>query len=87
MRKTDTSDTRRFRSADRVFRADDAWFVETREGDLGPYATREEAAMRLRQFIAEQESFAQAKAKLEKVRSEKSTKVDTSIWDKQIGID
>ena len=86
MRKTDTSEIRYFRSADRVFRVDDAWFVETRESDLGPFPTREEALMRLRQHIGEQESFESAKAALEKVREEKKN-VDTAIWDKQIGFD
>ena len=87
MRKSDSSETRHFRSADRVFRVDDAWFVETREGDLGPFPTREEASLRLKRFIGEQESFASAKAKVEKVRSERTSNVDTGIWDKQIGID
>ena len=87
MRKSDEKEIRHFRSADRVFRVDEAWFVETREGDLGPFPTREEALIRLRHFIGEQESFATAKAKVEQVRSEKKSNVDTGIWDKQIGID
>ena len=87
MRKTDNNrNTKHFRSADRLFRVDDQWYVETREGDIGPFPTRQDATMRLRQHVGEQESLQHAKEQFAKVRGEK-TYVDTAIWDQQIAMD
>lgn len=87
MRKFDNNpNVKHFRSADRLFRVDDAWYAETREGDIGPFPTQQEANLRLRQYIAEQESLYQAQQKMKKLRDEKKV-VDTGIWDTQIGVD
>lgn len=83
-RKTDTElKPIYFRSSDRFFRADEQWFIETREGDLGPFSSVEDARRRLHQHIVEQESFSTAKEKVEKLRRQ-PTEIDPSIWDRQI---
>jgi len=51
MRKTDADEKTRFRSADRVFQANDKWWFGTREEDRGPFNSRKEAEGALAQFI------------------------------------
>ncbi|NKB97120.1 MAG: hypothetical protein GKR90_01280 [Pseudomonadales bacterium] len=83
-RKTDTElKPTYFRSSDRFFRVDEQWFIETREGDLGPFRSVEDARRRLHQHICEQESFAEAKKKAEKLRTQPIA-TDPGIWDRQI---
>ena len=86
MRKSDDNKKSFFRSSDRLFRVDDNWFAETREGDIGPFSSRGDASRALRQHIGEQESLQSARKELEKLREDKKT-VDTSIWDQQINND
>jgi len=45
MRRTDPEDTTRsyFRSRERVFCLNGRWFYSTREGDLGPFRSKQEA--------------------------------------------
>ena len=84
MRKSDTDPNKSyFRSSDRIFRVDDTWLVETREGELGPFESRDDATRALRQHIGEQESLDSARKEVEKLRENKQV-VDTSIWDQQI---
>lgn len=51
MRKTDTDKKFRFRSADRVFQANNNWWFAARQGDQGPFRSRREAQEALTKFI------------------------------------
>jgi len=51
MRKTDTDEKTRFRSADRLFQANERWWFCTRDGDHGPFRSRKEAQDALERFI------------------------------------
>jgi hypothetical protein len=45
MRKNDPNDLKKnfFRTGDRFFQANGQWFFSAREGDIGPFRTREQA--------------------------------------------
>lgn len=51
MRKTDTDEKTHFRSADRIFQANDSWWFATREDNHGPFKSRREAQDALAQFV------------------------------------
>ena len=55
MRRTDSPDTTRsyFRSAERVFALNGQWFFGTREGEIGPFVSREEARSEIARLIRE----------------------------------
>lgn len=55
MRRTDPPDRTRsyFRSAERVFALNGQWFFGTREGEVGPFATRAEALAEVARFVRE----------------------------------
>ncbi len=55
-RKEDISEkVLHYRSADRFVRVDGKWFFQAREGDHGPYNSREEAGRAAALFIASSE--------------------------------
>ena len=51
MRKTDTEEKTYFRSGERIFQANGVWWFGTREGDHGPFDSREAAQDALVQFV------------------------------------
>lgn len=51
MRKTDPNEKTHFRSGDRIFQANETWWFGTREGDHGPFDSRQAAQDALVQFI------------------------------------
>lgn len=51
MRRDDTDERRHFRSTDRLFSTNTVWFFESREGDHGPYDTRQEAQAELARYV------------------------------------
>jgi hypothetical protein len=55
MRKNDPNDTTRsyFRTQDRVFTLNGQWFFTTREGEVGPFRTREKAIEEVGRFVQE----------------------------------
>ena len=85
MRKSDSDkdNVSHFRTTDRVMRMNDQWWFATREGDMGPFATREEAEMAIKTFIASQQFVEGRDAPPEPVRKS-AFKGDTTIWDRQI---
>ena len=84
MRKSDENgQSHPFRTEDRFFRADSAWYYATREEDVGPFATLEEARQHLRQFIATKETLSAKVDELKKLRQE-GTRGDPNVWNKQI---
>ncbi len=91
MRKSDEQEDRHyFRMGDRFFRVENQWFYTTREGNEGPFNSREQAENHLKTFVAMQELtdehgakvvFAKKKAEAEADSEER--KLDTTIWDRQ----
>lgn len=51
MRRTDHASHDDRRSAERIFREDDRWFVRTREGMRGPFGSRRAAAAEADLFV------------------------------------
>lgn len=60
MRRTDSPDRTRsyFRSAERVFALNGQWFFGTREGEIGPFVSREEALTEVARFVREKHDLA-----------------------------
>lgn len=90
MRKSDeTAKKHYFRAGDRYFRIEDKWFYTTREGDEGPFASREQAQAHLKMFVAMQELTEDKDTNVvvhgkTSVPGEKPrAQLDTSIWDRQ----
>ena len=61
MRQTDPMSTTRsfFRSRQRVFALNGQWFYATREGEHGPFATREDALAEIGRFVEERRELDQ----------------------------
>lgn len=57
MRKDDSANANFFRSGNRVFSQNGEWFYQTREGDQGPFATREAAAVDLDRYVNQKVNF------------------------------
>ena len=57
MRNSDTEDKPYFRSSERLFRVNSAWYFAAREGDQGPFETEQRAEAELRRYIEEQVSL------------------------------
>lgn len=51
MRKTDKTQSRYRRTADRIVQRQERWFVRTREGLRGPFRSRREAHAEARLFV------------------------------------
>ena len=55
MRRTDPKDTRRsfFRTGNRIFSLNGQWFFATREGEVGPFRSREVATREATRYVRE----------------------------------
>ncbi len=55
MRKEDPKNSKKsfFRARDRLFKLSEAWYFGTREGDKGPFRTRDRAIKEIAQYVAE----------------------------------
>ncbi len=55
MRRTDPKDTRRsfFRTGNRIFSLNGQWFFATREGEVGPWRSREVATREATRYVRE----------------------------------
>lgn len=58
MRQDDHEQKRYFRSSDRVFRQNGAWYFTTREGDEGPYVSEGLAQREVDRFITDMTELA-----------------------------
>jgi hypothetical protein len=60
MRRTDRENTSRnyFRTGDRVFSLNGQWFFATREGEVGPFRSREAAVKEASRYVREREDLA-----------------------------
>ena len=65
MRQDDHENKRYFRSTDRVFHSNGAWYFITREGEEGPFPTECEAQAGVQRFITSRTELAQFQAKRE----------------------
>jgi hypothetical protein len=54
MRKNDPNDLKKrfFRSNDRIFQINGQWYFSAREGDIGPFRSRDQAKREARAYIA-----------------------------------
>ena len=59
MRRTDPENTTRsfFRAQDRVFSLNGQWFCATREGEVGPFPTRDRALCEVARYIEERDAL------------------------------
>lgn len=79
------STVRHFRTANRFFCQDGRWWFSTREGEEGPFNSREHAE-------AGMERYVESIRMMEKIKAEKSAELealpkqtgDPTIWDRQI---
>lgn len=86
MRNSDEQDKHRFfRAQTRYFRVENAWYYSTREGQEGPFKSREQAEDHLQRFLDLQTLKLNMEEKQAKVEKE-PMRGDPSIWDKQIDI-
>ena len=76
MRRDDTDKKNFFRSPDRVFRMNAAWYFATREGDEGPFASEAQARMESERYAMEKTELAQFQRKREDERVRSSMRVD-----------
>ena len=57
MRKSDEAAGKErvfFRAGDRIYRDDEAWYYSTREGEHGPFKSKEDAAADMKQYVSMQ---------------------------------
>lgn len=86
MRKNDEKAARYFRSSDRFVRSDSTWWFTTREGDQGPYHSREEAELALRRYVDAQQMAEDLREQREQKQAaqQKRKAPDPTIWQRQI---
>ena len=87
MRESDEQQTKHFRTGSRFFCADGKWFYSTREGEVGPFNSREEAEEGLREFIDTQVLLHGGKVEFDaKPQSKAKRNEADSVWDNQVRI-
>ena len=88
MREQDEKSTvRHFRTGNRFILQDGEWWFSTREGEEGPFATREAAELGLKQFVETYEMMIKFQTEQPEQHGEKTPsedRADPSIWDRQI---
>jgi predicted ATPase len=75
VRRDDAEKKNYFRSPERVFRMNGAWYFATREGEQGPFASELEALKEIKRFITEKTELAQFQRKREDERLRSSMRV------------
>jgi len=68
MRSSDKQNKSFFRTADRVYQANGAWFLAAREGDQGPFESEREARKEAARLVSEKKELAHFQASLEEKR-------------------
>ena len=71
MRHDDHEQKSYFRSPDRVFKINGAWYFAAREGDQGPFASEAQVQMEIKRFITEKTELAD----FQKSREQKGQRV------------
>ena len=82
MRKSDgMNNLRYYRSGDRCFRINEEWWVGTREGDQGPYPSREHAERELTRYTQMMAALEDHEKGLDREFEKVETcRGDPSIW-------
>ena len=58
MRRTDSEDSKRyFRAQERVFCMNGQWYFNAREGDIGPFRTRDAAIKEIARYVRERQDL------------------------------
>ncbi len=86
MRETDEeSRIRHFRTGHRYFCQNGRWWFSTREGEEGPYNSREQAEAALARYVESIKLMKKYQAEqAEKISNKPGRKLDTKLWDRQI---
>ena len=90
MRDSDEkTNVRHFRTANRYFCQDGQWWFSTREGEEGPFPTREQAELARERFvnaITAMQKYKEEHDALYKNKKEDEKPVDRSIWNNQFDV-
>jgi hypothetical protein len=76
VRQDDSKEKNFFRSPDRVFHMNGAWYFATREGDQGPYPSEVQAQLEIKRFITEKTELAHFQQAREDERLRSSLRVE-----------
>ena len=77
MRKSDSKEKTHFRAKDRVFQINDGWWFATRDGDRGPFDSKQVAAEELANYVKE----VRGDIDLNEIGAFDKNLDDRSIWD------
>lgn len=77
MRKNDAKEKTYFRTTDRVFQINDGWWFATREGDRGPFPSKQAAADELAGYVLE----VRGNIDLNEIGAFDKDPDDRSVWD------
>ncbi len=86
MRDTDENEKiRHFRLGNRFFNENGSWWYHTREGEEGPFKSREQAEAAMARYVASIKSMQEFKRQhAEKHKADSERVADPTVWDKQI---
>ena len=86
MRDTDESEKiRHFRTGHRFFNQNGSWWFSTREGEEGPFRSREQAEAGMARYVeAIRAMHAVKQEQAEKHKVDADRRPDPTVWDKQI---
>ena len=85
--KDEKTNVSHFRTTERFFCQNGGWWFSTREGEEGPFDTREDAKAALDRFVGSVQFSEQWQAEKEERRAAArvdNDKVDRGVWDRQI---
>ena len=86
MRDSDDNEKiRHFRTGNRFYNQNGSWWFSTREGEEGPFRSREQAEAGMARYVEAIRAMHALKLKhSEKYKTDDTRQPDLTIWDKQI---
>ena len=86
MRDSDDNEKiRHFRTGNRFFNQNGSWWFSTREGEEGPFRSREHAEAGMARYVESIRAMHAFKLKQsERYKVDDTRRPDPSVWDKQI---
>ncbi|XOV84616.1 MAG: DUF6316 family protein [bacterium] len=86
MRESDDNEKiRYFRTGNRFFYQNGSWWFSTREGEEGPFRSREQAEAGMARYVeAIRAMHAYKHKQAQKYKTDESRRPDPTVWDKQI---
>lgn len=88
VRKGDDKNIAFFRSSDRFVRIDGQWWFTTREGQEGPFASREAATVAALRFVTAAQALDEISPgsgpTFDTAKNNPRPALDTTLWDRQI---